>query len=86
MAQCHVCHTPLRLPKDCNYCGEYYCSEHRLPENHQCPNLDQVHTLGPEFRTEFSQSGETNSTSTWFKIGIVAVLLLVATLLAFALI
>lgn len=26
----------------CRYCGEKYCSEHRLPENHDCQNLEET--------------------------------------------
>ncbi len=25
----------------CRYCGQKFCSEHRLPENHDCPNLEE---------------------------------------------
>jgi len=24
----------------CRYCGEYFCVEHQLPENHSCQGLD----------------------------------------------
>ena len=27
------------MPYTCNFCGEKYCSEHRLPENHSCDGL-----------------------------------------------
>src|SRR5208283_735252 len=23
----------------CNYCGEMFCGDHRLPENHACPKI-----------------------------------------------
>ena len=25
----------------CNYCGKSHCRHHRLPEDHECPNLEQ---------------------------------------------
>jgi Zn-dependent protease len=38
--QCHYCELEKEgLPFRCNYCGEYFCSDHRLPENHACPRV-----------------------------------------------
>lgn len=31
------------MPFRCPYCGGYFCSAHRLPENHECPQLALVH-------------------------------------------
>jgi len=28
------------MPYQCRLCGGTYCSDHRLPENHECPGLD----------------------------------------------
>ncbi len=81
MTRCHVCHEPLSLPNECNYCHEPYCSEHRLPENHQCPQLDAVQSLGPEFRDEFRGGTTEHGTSPRTKIGIgigIAIVLMVA--------
>lgn len=30
------------MPFRCPYCGGQFCSAHRLPENHACPNIDQA--------------------------------------------
>ena len=30
------------MPFKCQYCGGYFCSEHRLPENHECPQIEQA--------------------------------------------
>ena len=27
------------MPFKCSYCGQIFCEDHRLPENHMCPNL-----------------------------------------------
>ena len=35
------------LPFKCPYCGKYFCIEHRLPENHNCPNSPSRSPLGP---------------------------------------
>ncbi|MEM2093124.1 MAG: AN1-type zinc finger domain-containing protein [Candidatus Bathyarchaeia archaeon] len=37
--QCRKCGKDVVLPFKCPYCGEYFCSEHRLPENHDCSQL-----------------------------------------------
>ncbi len=31
------------MPFRCPYCGGQYCSAHRLPETHNCPNMTLVH-------------------------------------------
>ena len=43
MGQCQLCKKKVEMPFTCSYCGQTFCSEHRLPENHQCPAL-------PKFR------------------------------------
>ncbi|HDI07820.1 MAG TPA: hypothetical protein ENF76_05615 [Candidatus Bathyarchaeota archaeon] len=37
MVKCQKCNKEVLLPFKCPYCGGYFCSEHRLPENHDCP-------------------------------------------------
>jgi len=37
MVKCRKCGKEIFLPFKCQYCGDYFCSEHRLPENHDCP-------------------------------------------------
>lgn len=39
MAVCEICGQQVDFPFRCNYCGSLFCAEHRLPENHKCPNL-----------------------------------------------
>ncbi|GGN14459.1 rhomboid family intramembrane serine protease [Halarchaeum nitratireducens] len=40
------------MPYRCRFCGGTYCEEHRLPENHDCPGLDEwddpAGVFGPE--------------------------------------
>ncbi len=48
--ECQVCGTVESFPFICSYCGEVFCSTHRLPENHQCPGLRRE---ASEFRVEF---------------------------------
>lgn len=39
MAKCSECGKQT-MSFTCHYCGEKFCSEHRLPENHDCEGLD----------------------------------------------
>jgi Zn-dependent protease len=39
MVQCDRCGRGVDLPFRCNYCGGYFCSDHRLPEFHGCTGL-----------------------------------------------
>jgi Zn-dependent protease len=36
---CQKCGQETLMPFQCSYCGGQFCSEHRLPENHQCPRI-----------------------------------------------
>lgn len=38
--KCEKCQKEEILPFRCPYCGGYFCSEHRLPENHDCPKIE----------------------------------------------
>ena len=35
--KCQYCEKDVVLPFKCPFCNQYYCTEHRLPENHECP-------------------------------------------------
>ena len=37
--KCQVCSQETLLPFRCPFCGGQFCSAHRLPENHACPNI-----------------------------------------------
>lgn len=39
MVKCDYCEKEENIPFRCNYCGGYFCSEHRLPEFHECTGL-----------------------------------------------
>lgn len=38
--KCDKCGTEIFLPFKCQYCDGYFCAEHRLPENHECPQME----------------------------------------------
>lgn len=62
MAECSVCGDEINMPYSCTYCGRTHCGTHKLPENHDCPNLAQANTLGPELRQAY-QTAPSSSTS-----------------------
>ncbi|UCE15682.1 MAG: hypothetical protein JSV12_07390 [Candidatus Bathyarchaeota archaeon] len=35
--KCQYCEKDVVLPFKCRFCNQHYCTEHRLPENHECP-------------------------------------------------
>jgi Zn-dependent protease len=37
--KCQKCQKETILPFRCQHCGGQFCSEHRLPENHECPQI-----------------------------------------------
>jgi hypothetical protein len=41
MAKCDECGKYENLPYQCRRCGGTFCAEHRLPENHDCPGLNE---------------------------------------------
>jgi membrane associated rhomboid family serine protease len=44
------------MPYQCRLCGGTYCSKHRLPENHDCPGLDDWNDPGGVFDSGFDDS------------------------------
>ena len=49
MVKCDYCGRDEDIPFRCNYCGGYFCSDHRLPEFHACTGLDRG--IGAERRS-----------------------------------
>ena len=48
--KCQKCGQETFLPFRCPYCGDYFCSEHRLPENHACPQMELARTPKQEIQ------------------------------------
>ena len=59
MATCDVCGEYENLPYQCKRCGQTFCAEHRLPENHNCPGLAEWDDPGGVFDSGFDDSAET---------------------------
>lgn len=61
---CEKCGQETFMPFRCPYCGSQFCSEHRLPENHQCRNLIQAQAQ----KQDFASSTVPNHASYEYKI------------------
>jgi len=46
--KCQACSEETLLPFRCPHCGGQFCGNHRLPENHACPNIDAARTQRQE--------------------------------------
>ena len=46
MSKCDFCGKEVVLPFECKFCGDKFCIEHRLPENHSCPQAPPRTPLG----------------------------------------
>ncbi|MFB6092614.1 MAG: rhomboid family intramembrane serine protease [Haloquadratum sp.] len=56
MATCDECGKHENLPYQCRRCGQTFCAEHRLPENHDCPGLDEWDDPSGVFDSGFDDS------------------------------
>ncbi|WP_313692743.1 rhomboid family intramembrane serine protease [Halorarum halobium] len=56
MARCDACGEYESMPYQCRRCGQTFCSEHRLPENHDCPGLGDWNDPGGVFDSGFDDS------------------------------
>ena len=56
MATCDRCGEQEPMPYRCRLCGGTYCSNHRLPENHNCPGLDEWGDPNGVFDSGFDDS------------------------------
>ncbi len=61
MARCDVCGREEGMPYRCRHCGGTFCSEHRLPENHDCPGLENWNDPDGVFDSGFDATVETSS-------------------------
>ncbi len=61
MAKCDVCGREETMPYNCRHCGGTYCSEHRLPENHGCPGLENWNDPDGVFDSGFDDTVNTGS-------------------------
>ena len=63
MSTCDECGKQENMPYHCRHCGGTFCAEHRLPENHACPGLDNWADPGGVFDSGFDDSVSSSSSS-----------------------
>jgi len=51
--KCQYCGRDEALPFRCQYCQGFFCSEHRLPENHACPMYEKARAPREETPFEY---------------------------------
>jgi hypothetical protein len=56
MAKCDECGRDENLPYQCRRCGRTFCGDHRLPENHDCPGLNEWNDPAGVFESDFDAS------------------------------
>jgi membrane associated rhomboid family serine protease len=56
MATCDVCGSNENMPYNCRHCGGTFCGEHRLPESHGCPGLEDWNDPSGVFDSGFDDS------------------------------
>ena len=42
LEKCCYCGDMTDMPFQCNYCKDFFCPEHRLPEEHRCVKLTLI--------------------------------------------
>lgn len=55
--RCSNCGKEEVLPFKCAYCGDYFCSKHRLPEAHDCRAIYLARNIAEIERSEARQKG-----------------------------
>lgn len=63
MATCDACGKQENMPYNCRFCGGTYCAEHRLPESHNCPGLEEWNDPDGVFDSGFDDSVHNNGGS-----------------------
>ncbi|MFC7164550.1 AN1-type zinc finger domain-containing protein [Halospeciosus flavus] len=59
MPRCSECRAQTDMPYQCRHCGDEFCSDHRLPDDHSCSTAESD-TLG------IFDDGDENGTSLEF--------------------
>ena len=63
MAECDQCGAYESMPYHCRRCGDTFCADHRLPENHNCPGLNDWNESKGVFNSGFDTSVENRDRS-----------------------
>ncbi len=57
--KCEKCAAETFLPFKCQYCGGFYCSDHRLPENHDCSHMEFARSPSSGLEAPMTQAPKT---------------------------
>ena len=60
MSECSHCGSEVEFGFVCKLCSRRHCQSHRLPETHDCPNIE--HALPPGRDVTAEMGGEWNET------------------------
>ena len=63
MARCDACGADENMPYQCHRCGQTFCADHRLPENHDCPGLNDWNDPSGVFDSGFDDSVENRAST-----------------------
>lgn len=58
VAECSECGEQVSMPFTCKFCGEKFCSSHRLPENHDCGGLEEYKSQHREESSEVTYDAQ----------------------------
>ncbi len=58
MVKCDKCGVETYMPYRCNYCGGYFCDQHRLPEFHDCKGGYDQSKPNTVYVGSYSSSGD----------------------------
>ena len=65
MAKCDACGKEENMPYQCRHCGGTYCGDHRLPENHSCPGLENWNDPSGVFDSGFDDTVDGDGGGGW---------------------
>ncbi|NIQ07842.1 MAG: hypothetical protein GWO20_19625 [Candidatus Korarchaeota archaeon] len=63
MVKCDYCGKEVSLPFTCPLCGRKFCVDHHLPENHNCPRIDEAKP--PYVKTTTSDTSSMSEETEW---------------------
>jgi len=64
MIACDLCGSEDGFGYTCKLCSQTHCRDHRLPETHDCPNLEKALPPGREKASHAKQTDSTRTTET----------------------
>lgn len=66
MKKCDTCRDNVSMPYECSRCGYEFCSDHRLPENHNCPGLNRGGKKYEQITSELNNSNNLSNNNNYY--------------------